>query len=273
MNLGFYKKKKNKDLYFKGLGVFIFALALWVLLLSLGFFALYFHEDKISRLNEFGGFMNISTSLVGVATIFLLSKAISYQKKELKEMKKEMKKQRKSIENEERTNRTIKYIDEWISCCEHEDEFTNDQKNYITRLSLLFSSSAKSKVDFKLLYEVISKYGLNKILENEFTKLTHKKELYEKAIKDKDFSDYERAEAEKYLEMIESVAITQAEENENISYSDAELGMSVEEYLIDNTMKELGFIEDKLQELKVYVSFVHTISKIESVTSTNKGKK
>lgn len=254
--------KEKRDAY-KGIGIFLFVFGLWGVLLILGFVAIFFFEAKIEYLNNFGGFMNISTSLVGVATIFLLSKAIMYQKKELRAMKKEMKSQRKSIENEERINRTIKYIDEWVTHYDTGDkfEFTKSQKMYITRLSFLFFSEAKSKIDFRLLSSIVSKYGLTEVLNNELKKLTNKKRYYERVLKNNDFDEEELANAREYLVYAMDRAIEQDANGEEISYTEEELKMSPEESVRNSVEKSKTSTENKLKKLQLYIGFMKEMSK------------
>ena len=242
----------------KNFEVFIFVLALWFMLLVFGLSSLYFFEEKISSLNNFGGFMNLSTSLVSVATIFLLSQAIRYQKKELKAMKKEMKQQRKSIEREEKLNRTIKYIDEWITSYDSgtNNKLTADQKQYLSRLNHLFLSKAKSKIDFKLLVDVISKYGLKRLVRDERIRLKNQWKNYHQTLKNNDFTEEDLYNAEVTLNSMIEISIEEDENDEDRSYTDDELKTTPEEYLIGSVLGQKTHVENELRKLQAYIDFI-----------------
>ena len=242
----------------KNFEVFIFVLALWIMLLVFGFSSLYFFEEKISSLNNFGGFMNLSTSLVSVATIFLLSQAIRYQKKELKAMKKEMKQQRKSIEKEEKLNRTIKYIDEWITSYDSgtNNNLTADQKQYLSRLNHLFLSKAKSKIDFKLLVDVISKYGLKKLVRNEKNRLEKQLESYHQILKNNDFTQEDIHDAEEQLRYMHEMSFEEETNGKERSYTNKELRTTPEEYLIGSVRGQKTRVENELRKLQAYIDFI-----------------
>lgn len=253
-----FKREKNISKSTDKFDVFIFLLLLWSILFFMGFIFLFISKDSLSSLNNFGGYMNISTSIVGVATVFLLSQAVQYQKKELKAMKKEMKGQRKSIEKEEKLNRTIKYIDEWIACYDSrkDNKITIDQKNYLSRLSFLYSSSAKSKIDFKLLVSVISRYGLNTIISNEKLQLSRNIEYYTKTLDNNNFDKIELNKAEYEISEMQDEYLRRAEEEEYDNCNFDDLNITPLDYLRRGVEHKKTLAEKQLQELESYMSFI-----------------
>ena len=172
------KRELENDLNkinYKNTIIFSLLLLIWFFLLLLGVFYFLFDSDKIIVFDNIGGLMNISTSLTGVATVYLLSKAILYQKTEIITLQEEMKNQTKAIEKEEITNRTVKFIDEWVeifSTGSHHN-FTDNQKKYLDRIILL-KESEYFIIDFNFLIDFMKKDGLEFVLNKKLSNISEK---------------------------------------------------------------------------------------------------
>lgn len=152
--------------------------------LFLGFIIWWFFKEimpdpmigfALQSLNLMGGTFNIIIALTGVITVWLLSKAVSYQKEELIKIQQQMDSQRKSIEQEEKINRTIDLIYKWTSLDEYIGEpYTRGssfdpepreksnyiglkQTDFINHLMLIEKSSKeyKNKIDFGVVCKAI----------------------------------------------------------------------------------------------------------------------
>lgn len=137
----------------------------YVLLIFWGFIFLVFYlfrtsgniiSTPLSDLSSIGSFFNIVTSLTGIITVFLLAKAIIFQKQELTAIQEQMKTQKESLENEEKINRTIKMIDELEVIISGD----KDSNAFIEKTIFLSNSEIyEMKIDFPVLRKAILRHN------------------------------------------------------------------------------------------------------------------
>jgi tRNA isopentenyl-2-thiomethyl-A-37 hydroxylase MiaE len=184
--------KEIKNLFSK---VFLFALSSWAVLFFGFLFWWIFKETgliiniksigfSLQSLDHMGSAFNIVTALTGVITIWLLSKAVYYQKRELIEIKDQMNKQDETIKEQEKINRTIREIERFISLkrlididklsYDRVEEFLNS----IDWIQTISTNELKNHIDISLIINTIvdqkSYELLNQIafeLEEEIRKL------------------------------------------------------------------------------------------------------
>jgi len=175
-----------------------------------------FKKPNFENLSHMGGFFNIVTSLTGVATVWLLAKAIIIQRTELDKVSSSMDEQNeklqtqiRSSEIEEKINRTMKYFDEWLEIqnlnLSEPAKDLNDAikkqeslKYYIDRITMIKGSKLNEYLDLDILKELLVKAGALKTLElaiiqmegrKHISKSQYEKNLHDNKIKLRNASD------------------------------------------------------------------------------------
>lgn len=247
MNNEKYAKEKNELVNFRSkVSNYSFTVFVLWIIFFLGFIIWWLFKENLpsqtvgfslQSLNLMGGAFNIIIALTGVITVWLLSKAVSFQKEELINIQWQMDSQRETIEKEERVNRTIDLIHKWTSLDEHVDEpFTRGsssdpipkekkgyigikQADFIKHLMLIEGSSEeyKGKIDFNVICQAILndnakrgietrifyiKHDLLKLRENNFNKYEEWSHTQIESLEDGSVEKYSLTEIHEYKEMI-----------------------------------------------------------------------
>lgn len=234
--------------------IYKLSLLFWIFVVAFGFTYILYPASEtphiinmgIDDLNNLGGFLNLSTSLTGIITVYLLAKAVIYQKDELYKVTTEMKTQKDSLEAEEKTNRAIKYMDEWNEIHHDTNKEMNSQKmGYLFRMKYLSNHKImKHKIDFYLLINYIEYNGLRKLINSEIIKTKNK-------IKQVTSDSYYFSELrnEEYIERKQDEANENAIENgQEIIYTEEK---SAKETTNENISYEIKSLKLKLKSLKL----------------------
>jgi len=111
--------------------------------------------NELDKLSKIGDFFNVTTAFSSSITVCLVAYGVYLQKKELSEIK-------KITQNEEKTNRTLSIIDDWIK----NNTSTMDKIRKIDAL-LSLGNRFENKIDFLALkYYIMATIG-NEIKINE----------------------------------------------------------------------------------------------------------